>query len=274
MTQVRAGSADGCPMTQTIAEPSPSSSVAERLRNAREHAGLTLDAVSFTTGLLRSYVAALEAGRRRPLPAEVDRLARAYGADLSDLLPVRRPVEVDAAAGRITVDGRERRLRDAADQREVYAAYLFLLYAVRGAAPGQRIPLRSSDVELLMQVVGEDAETIEQRLVQLMGCTPEEATRLRSVLLRSRAVTAAVGATAALSWVAVAAPGAPADAPRPAQLSGSAEATPLSGGSSGAAYFDETEVGGDVDAPVQDVLEGTWSPSYPSGAEDGSDLDG
>jgi len=219
-------------MTQTIAGPQQPTSVAQRLRDARQRAGLTLDAASSAAGLLPSCMTALEDGRRRPLPAEVDRLARAYGADLSDLMPVRRPVEVDA--GRICVAGQSRRLRAGADEREVYAAYLFLLYAVRGATPGQRIPLRSSDVELLMQVVGEDAATIERRLVQHMGCTPGEATLLRSVLLRHRALTVAVGAAAALSWVAVTAPGAPTDGLRPAQVS----VTPLSGGTSQAAYFD------------------------------------
>ena len=251
-------------MTQTTVRPQQSSSaVQQQLQDARQRAGLTLDEAAQATGLLRSYLAALESGRRRPLPREVERLGAAYGADLSDLLPARRPVEVEA--GRITVAGQSRRLRDAADDREVYAAYLFLLYAVRGAAPGDRIPLRSSDVELLMQVVGDDEVTIERRLVALMGCTPEEASRLGSVLLRHRALTAAVGAAAALSWVAVVAPGAPAEAPRPVQVS----ATPLSGGTSEAAYFDVDGVTGDPGAPVEDVLEGTWSPSYPSGDVDG-----
>ena len=251
-------------MTQTTVRPqSPSSAVHQRLQEAREHAGLTLDDAAGATGLLRSYLAALEGGRRRPLPREVERLGSAYGADLSDLLPTRRPVEVED--GRITVDGRSRRLRDAADDREVYAAYLFLLYAVRGAAPGDRIPLRSSDVERLLSVVGDDEVTIERRLVELMGCTPQEASRLGGVLLRHRAITAAVGAAAALSWVAVVAPGAPAEAPRPAQVS----ATPLSGGTSGAAYFDVDGAEGDAGVPVEDVVEGTWSPSYPSGDVDG-----
>ena len=256
-------------MTQTFAEPQPSSSVSERLRDARERAGLTVDKAASATGLLRSYVVALEAGRRRPLPREVDRLGRAYAADLSALLPTRRPVELED--GHITVAGQQRRLRDAADEREVYAAYLFLLYAVRGAAPGQRIPLRSSDVELLMQVVGEDAETIERRLVELMGCTPAEATRLGGVLLRHRALTAVVGAAAALSWVTVVAPGAPVDAPVPAQVRASAESTPLSGGTAEAAYYDEDAVDGGVVPPVEDVLDGTWSPSYPSEAGDAAD---
>jgi transcriptional regulator with XRE-family HTH domain len=252
-------------MTQTLAEHSPSP-VADRLRAARERAGLTLAAASAAAGLLPSYVTALEDGRRRPLPAEVDRLARAYGTDLSDLLPARRPVDVDAAAGRITVDGRTRQLRDAADEREVYGAYLFLLYAVRGATPGQRIPLRSSDVELLVQVVGEDPETIERRLVQLMGCTTAEASMLGGVLLRHRALTAAVGAAAALSWVAVVAPGAPAE-PGPARVTTSADAT-LSGGTSSAAYYDlEASEGGVADGTGGETPSVDDLPE-PSGADD------
>jgi transcriptional regulator with XRE-family HTH domain len=178
-------------MTQIVAEPEQAPLIAERLRAAREQAGLDLAEAAAATGLLRSYLSSLEDGRRRPLPREVDRLAEAYDADLADLLPARRPVEVDAAAGRISVDGRTYRVREGADEREVYAAYLFLLYALRGATPGERIALRASDVELLMDAMGEDAETIESRLVQLMGCTPDEASMLGGELLRHRASSTA-----------------------------------------------------------------------------------
>ena len=92
-----------------------------------------------------------------------------------------------AAEGRLTLDGRTYRLREGADEREVYGAYLFLLYAVRGATPGERLRLRASDVELLVDAIGDDAETIEARLVQLMGCSPDEATMLGAELLRHRA---------------------------------------------------------------------------------------
>jgi transcriptional regulator with XRE-family HTH domain len=184
-------------MAQTLAGAAQDSPISQRVRAARERAGMGLDEAAAATGLLRSYLNSLEDGRRRPLPREVDRLAQAYGADLSDLLPSRRAVEVDTAAGRLTVDGRTYRLREGADEREVYAAYLFLLYAVRGATPGERLQLRSSDVDLLVEAMGEDAETIEARLVQLMGCTEDEATLLGGELLRHRAGSAAVDARAA-----------------------------------------------------------------------------
>ena len=112
-----------------------------------------------------------------------------------------------------------------------------------------------------MQVVGEDAETIERRLVELMGCSPGEATMLGSVLLRHRALTAAAGAAAALSWGAVVAVGEPLEAPVPTDVP--AVSTPLSGGTSEAAYFDVDTVDGGVAPPVEDVVDGEWSPSYP-----------
>ncbi|CAA9340374.1 MAG: hypothetical protein AVDCRST_MAG07-2289 [uncultured Frankineae bacterium] len=158
------------------------SAIAERLRAAREQAGLTLDEVSDRTALLRSYLAALEDGRRRPLPAELERLSAAYGLDLSGLLPARRPVQVDLAMGQMRL-GDDLRVQDLTDDRQVYATYLFLLCTARGAAPGERIRLRTSDVDLLTSVLGQDPVTVEERLVELMGCTAQEARLLSGVLL-------------------------------------------------------------------------------------------
>lgn len=157
--------------------------IADRLRAAREQSGLSLEQAATATSLLRSYLAALEDGRRRPLPAELERLSNAYGADLTGLLPARRPVEVDVETGQMRIDSAARRVRDLTDDHQVYAAYLFLLCTARGAAPGERVRLRSSDVELLVSVLGQEPRTVEQRLVSLMGCTPEEATLLSGVLL-------------------------------------------------------------------------------------------
>ena len=170
-------------MTVATRSTQQSPSIAERLRLAREHAGLTLDQASGATSLLRSYLSALEDGRRRPLPAELERLSAAYGQDLSGLLPARRPLQVDVATGQMRIDDAAQRVRDLTDDHQVYATYLFLLCAARGAQPGERIRLRSSDVELLTAVLGTDPATVEDRLVTLMGCTVEEASLLSGVLL-------------------------------------------------------------------------------------------
>ena len=158
-------------------------SIADRLRTAREHAGLTLEQASVETSLLRSYLAALEDGRRRPLPAELERLSATYGADLTGLLPARRPLQVDVTTGQMRMDAAARRVRDLTDDHQVYATYLFLLCTARGAQPGERIRLRRSDVELLTSVLGQEPTTVEERLVTLMGCSKEEASLLSGVLL-------------------------------------------------------------------------------------------
>ena len=165
--------------------------IAARLRTAREQAGLSLAQAATATSLSGSYLSTLEDGRRRPLPTELERLSVAYGVDLSDLLPVRRPVEVDLTTGQMRIDSAAQRVRDLTDDHQVYASYLFLLCTVRGAAPGERVRLRRSDVELLVSVLGQDPRTVEQRLVNLMGCTEQEASLLSSALLDRDTVPAA-----------------------------------------------------------------------------------
>ncbi len=79
-----------------------------------------------------------------------------------------------------------------------------------------------------MQGVVEGRETIERRLVQLIGCPPDDVSRLGGVLLRHRALTAAAGVAAALS-----------------------------GSTAEAAYDNEHAVDGGAAEPVEDVVKGT-----------------
>lgn len=118
----------------------------------------------------------------------------------------RSPIEMDAATGRLRMGPVERRVDDPSNPDQVYGAYLWLLYAVRGARRGEQISLRAADLDALLALVGEDPALIEQRLVQLMGCTPEEASLLRRVLLRHRSLSASVGVAAGLSLLALIGP--------------------------------------------------------------------
>ncbi len=128
----------------------------------------------------------------------MDRLAEepAFGAP-------RTPVVYDSVAGALRIGPYERRVEDPESSEQVYGAYLSLLYAVRAARPGERLALRSADLEALLLLVGDDPATIESRLVELMGCTPEEAGRLAGVLLRHRRMTATLGIAAGLSLAGV-----------------------------------------------------------------------
>ena len=122
--------------------------------------------------------------------------------------PQRTPVLLDAATGRLRMGSAERPVADPSDQEQVYGAYLSLLYAVRGARRGKQLPLSAADLDALLAIVGDDPEHIEQRLVQLMGCTAEEASLLRRVLLRHRALTASVSMAAGISAFALVGPSA------------------------------------------------------------------
>lgn len=128
----------------------------------------------------------------------MDRVAEqpAFGAP-------RTPVVYDAASSALRIGPYERRVDDPDSPDEVYGAYLSLLYAVRSARPGERLALRSADLEALLLLVGDDPATIESRLVELMGCTPEEAGRLAGILLRHRRMTATLGIAAGLSLAGV-----------------------------------------------------------------------
>jgi hypothetical protein len=87
----------------------------------------------------------------------------------------RTPVVFDPESKRLRIDEHVRRVDDPSQPNQVYGAYLALLYAVRGAKPGEQLPLRTADLEALLLLVGDDPETIEKRLIALMGCTADEA---------------------------------------------------------------------------------------------------
>ena len=133
----------------------------------------------------------------------------------------RTPVEFDPDSNGLRIGPYERRIADPSDPDQVFGAYLSLLYAVRGAQPGEQLKLRSADLEALLAIVGDDPETIEQRLIALMGCTAQEARVLGSALLRHRRLTATLGIAGALAMGGVIAgddffEGSSSDAPRAA----------------------------------------------------------
>lgn len=59
---------------------------ARNLRNAREKAGLSQDALADKAGMHRNAIALLEAGKRDPKVSTVVKLAKALGVKASDLL--------------------------------------------------------------------------------------------------------------------------------------------------------------------------------------------
>lgn len=177
----------------------PPARVGWHLQRAREAAGLSAGEASASTGLTVATIADLEHGRRLLSVADHDRLAGAYGVERSALIPPRTPVVVDEAARVIRLGEREAGL---GAEDDVLASYLSLVYDVRGARPGKRIPLRDEDLDTLSAVVGDDPDQIEGRLVELMGCTHDEVRGLGALLLRRRVLGSAAALVLGMSGVA------------------------------------------------------------------------
>jgi hypothetical protein len=110
----------------------------------------------------------------------------------------RMPVAFDPESKGLRIGEQVRRVEDPSQPNQVYGAYLALLYAVRGAKPGEQLKFRTADLEALLLLVGDDPETIAKRLIALMGCTADEAEVLGGILLRHRRKAAALGVAASL----------------------------------------------------------------------------
>ena len=170
------------------------------LGRARERAGLTLDGASAASGIALEELDALESGWRELAPGEADRLAHAYGCSREELVPPRTPVVVDAGSRVIGIGPRRASFGEQRD--DALATYLSMIYEARGASRGARIPLRDEDLDVLAGLVGEDPDEVESRLIELMGCTEEEARTLRALLFRRRFLATAASVVLGLSLTA------------------------------------------------------------------------
>jgi len=127
------------------------------------------------------------------------RLAECYGDDLTAHVPLRVPVQVEE---RWMVAGDAARALPARSDAEVLRTYVELLVRLRGAKPGQPLALRGSDLAALATALGEDPAAVEARIVQLLGCSREEAARLRSELLRRKVILPVAGLAAGVAVLA------------------------------------------------------------------------
>lgn len=141
---------------------------------------------------LKSY----ELGRTRIPDSDLTRLAEVYEVGVEDLLPPRRAVEVDVDVdnallrlGRIV-----RPVNDPqGDVTGVLREYLDLIYELRDAPKDHRIPLREEDLAALADALGHEPGAIENRLMDIMDCTRDEAASMRRLILRRKIAMPAVG---------------------------------------------------------------------------------
>lgn len=183
------------------------------LRAARKQTGSTRREVAHRVGTSPSELRRYERGDA-PVPTSlIAALAECYGEDLTAQLATRAPIHLDA--GRLVV-GTEAQALESDDSDELLRHYVEIVARLRQSQPGEPIALRADDLVALSNALGQDAEHVEARIVDLLGCTPYEAHSLHSEMLRRKLVMPIAGLVAGIAMMTGAGMAHPsADAPAP-----------------------------------------------------------
>jgi len=140
-----------------------------------------------SAGRLRAYERGTE-----PIPADVcERLAECYG--LAEQVPARVALQVSDNA---LVIGAERADLGDATTDEILGRYAELVGRLRGAKSGEVLALRAGDIAVLAAATDADAETVERRIMDALGCSRGEARELHRALLRRKLVLPVAGLAA------------------------------------------------------------------------------
>jgi transcriptional regulator with XRE-family HTH domain len=182
------------------------------LRTARKHTGSTRREVAQRIGIIPGDLRRYERGDNPVPPHVVAALAECYGDGLTAQLATRAPIQLDE---RRLVVGAESCTLESDDADELLGRYVEILSCLRKAPPGEPIALRADDLVALSNALGQDADHVEARIVELLGCTPFEAHSLHSEMLRRKLVLPLIGLVAGIAMVS-GAPIAPAAADAPA----------------------------------------------------------
>ena len=178
----------------------PSWRLGHLLRQARDHDGLTLAEVAARSqGEDVERLAAIERGEVALNERELEQIVALYAVDPAELVPGRTDLVVDLDQHRLATAGHTQPLAGTAPTAdEVLASYLSLVYTLRQARPGSRVPLRQSDLDVLARALALATPDVESRLVGLMA-TPSELVRERFRFLRTRMLLPAAGVLVAVT---------------------------------------------------------------------------
>jgi transcriptional regulator with XRE-family HTH domain len=162
--------------------------VGRQLRHVRRKQGLSRSEVARSAGLTRRELAAYERGRSAVPESDLWCLAGSCGVDVGELLPNRTPVTVSSDLSLLAVGDSIKYLRNPVDDDELLREYLAMIYQLRNLPPGSKVPLRERDLMSLADALGGSPERIEERLVEIIGMSRQEAARLRAMILPPRAL--------------------------------------------------------------------------------------
>ena len=173
-----------------LGDEMPAERLGEILRASRKRKGWKRKHVAELIDVSARRLRAYEDGSQ-PIPSDVcARLADLYGDHLAANVSRREVPRFDD--GWLVVGAEQRAIGDGGTT-DVIAHYAEILRRVRRADPGEPVPLRTADLAALSAALETDAETIEQRIMDALGCTREEARSLHRELLRRRVVLPVAG---------------------------------------------------------------------------------
>jgi transcriptional regulator with XRE-family HTH domain len=166
----------------------PAERLGELLQAARKRRGWKRKRAAATARITAAELRAYERGEV-PVPADVcGRLIDCYGDDLTRHVPMRTPFAAsDLSFG---------------SERETLTSYAHLVQRLRNAKPGEPLSLRADDLAALAVVLDNDPETVEQTIVEILGCSRAEARSLHREILRRKIVVSVAGLAASAAAVA------------------------------------------------------------------------
>ncbi len=118
-------------------------------------------------------IEAFESGRRQPSDAEALLLKSIYAPDTDGVLPRRMRLVLELDRRRLRVGEHSKRFNRRGLQKPdlILERYLKLVYAMRSARSGTRVPLRTADIDTLAQALGLSSDQVASTLNTLMAQT-------------------------------------------------------------------------------------------------------
>ncbi len=153
----------------------------ELLRASRKRRGWKRKHVAAIAHISADKLRAYENGDETIPPEVCTRLAEVYGESLTAHVPLRVAPPIEAG-----------------DTEAVIAQYVALVRRLRGVRNREGFPLRAHDLAALSAALELDNETIEQHIVDALGCSRDEARSLHRELLSRKVVLPVAGLAASL----------------------------------------------------------------------------
>jgi len=152
----------------------------KHLREVRRRKGLSLSEVARGAGLSRRELVAYERGKVAIPESDLWVLAGSCGVDPSELVPTSSTPQL--APGPSSMGETVAQLRRAQDDAGL-APHLGTLTRLQALPPGKKVPVKERELEEIATALGREPKVIEDRLRRVLSVSPEEAARLREIIL-------------------------------------------------------------------------------------------